>query len=414
MSTDKRFTRAERALIAVGILIPSLILAGIAINARLNEVPPLVLPRLVMPVPNAHDTLQVARMQVVSKLGAAELSPKDPKVVPSLESRKALLAANTTAVATLRQALAQEYRQPITYDINQNFPEYVEQRELARLLAFASRAYAESGNYPEAARCATDAIALGVKVPRGGALIGMLVGYACEAIGRSALSEVAPKLDAATLKTTLARLDALEPERWPLAETFEVERLWSQKAIRDMAKQSPAEALRSLGYKVEEGENRWLMWRIFLTSKRQVAETNNRYYARLIASTKKPYQNGKGMPSVQQKQLDPINEMLFPVFAGIQFKEASNHTEANFLRARLALLLTGAPDPRFTDPFGQDQPLKYKKDGANTVFYSVGPDGDDDGGRAGVPRELALAKRERGRTLNPDDEGDLVAGINTY
>jgi hypothetical protein len=414
MSTDKRFSRSERALIAVGILIPSLVLAGVAINARLNEIPPLVLPQHTMPVPNAHDTLRVAKIQLVSKLGEAELKPRDPKVVPSLVARKALLVANATPIATLRQALTQEYRQPITYDINQNFPEYAEQRELARLLAFASRVYAESGNYPEAARCATDAIALGVKVPRGGALIGMLVGYACEAMGRSALAEVAPKLDAATLKATLARLDALEPERWPLAETFDVERLWSQKAIRDMAKQSPAEALRSLGYKVEDGQSRWLMWRTSMTSKRLAAENNNRYYAQLIASAKKPYQNGVGMPSVQQKKLDPISELLFPVFAGIQFKEASNHTEANLLRARLALLLTGAPDLRFTDPFGQDQPLKFKKDGGKYTLYSVGPDGDDDGGRAGVPREMALAKRERGRTLNAQDEGDLVAGINTF
>jgi hypothetical protein len=412
MSTEKRFSTSERALIAVGVIVPSLVLAGVAINARLNEIPPLVLPQHTMPVPNAHDTLRVAKSQEIGKLGAAETAPRDGKYVQPLAERKALLAANARAIATVRAALEQEYQQPLTYDMTQTFPEYAECRELARMLSFASHTYADLGNYPEAARCATDAMALGVKIPRGGALIGMLVGVACEAIGRKALANVAPKLDAATLKATLERLDRLDTRRWPLAETFEVEHLWSQKSIRDLAKMGPAELAKSVGMD-PASENRWLGWRLMLTPKRLAAEHNDRYYAKLIAIVKQPYRKDVGT-SPEPRDTDPINEILTPGFSQSQFAVARNSTETNLLRARLAFQLTGKPDPRFTDPLGQDQPLKFKKDGAKTVFYSVGPDGDDDGGQAGVPAERTMSSREQGRTLGAGDEGDLVDGVNTF
>ena len=412
MSTDKRFTRAERALVAVGILVPSLVLAGVAVNARLNDVPPLVLPQRAMPIPNAHDTLRAARAQVVlTTKDGIEFLPKDAKKVQPLAGRQALLAANAEAIAQVRQALRQEYRQPITYDTSQLFPEYAEQRELARLLAFASKTYADSGNLPEAARCATDAIALGMKIPRGGPLIGTLVGIACEAIGRSALADIAERLDDATRKTTLERLDALESTRWPLAEAFEVEHLWSQKAIRDMAKQGPTEIARMIGSAEGGAPNRWLGLRLMLTPKRLAVENSNRLYAKLIAAVKLPYRRGV---AALPEPMDAINQLLFPVFEQAHFLDARNRTEANLLRARISLLITGAPDPRFTDPLGQDQPLRVKKDGPHFILYSVGPDGDDDGGRPGVPSEGSAAKRERGRTLNAQDEGDLVAGANTY
>nr|WP_309689739.1 hypothetical protein [Armatimonas sp.] len=411
MSTDKRFSRSERALVAVGILVPSLVLAGVAINARLNDVPPLVLPEHTLPVPNAYDTLRVAKVQVVPLKDGIELSPKDTKKVQPLAGRQALLAANTEAIAKIRQALSQEYRQPVTYETSQLFPEYAEHRELARLLAFASKTHADSGNYSEAARCATDALALGMKIPRGGALIGALVGIACEAMGRKALLGVIENLDAATLKTTLERLDALEKERWPLAETFETERLWSQKSIRDMAKQSPFETIKMLGMDNESGSDRWLALRLVLTPKRQAVENNNVYFARLIAVLKQPYRKGAADFSGAS---DPINQILLPGFYQAHFAEAKNRTEANLLCARLSLLLTGKPDLRFTDPFGQDKPLKFKKDGEKYTLYSVGPDGDDDNGRAGVPSQSFMAKLERGRALSAEDEGDLVAGVNTY
>ena len=412
MSTDKRFSRSERALVAVGILVPSLVLAGVAINARLNDVPPLVLPEHTLPVPNAYDTLRVAKVQVVPLKDGIELSPKDTKKVQPLAGRQALLAANTEAIAKIRQALSQEYRQPVTYETSQLFPEYAEHRELARLLAFASKTHADSGNYSEAARCATDALALGMKIPRGGALIGALVGIACEAIGRNALLRVVGDLDATALKTTLERLDALEQERWPLAETLEVERLWSQKSIRYLAKQNPGTLLESLGYKEEDSQqNRWLALRLMFTSKRLAAENNDRHYAKLIAAVKLPYRKGGiSLPT----PTDALNELLLPVLDSGHFNEARNRTEANLLRARLSLLLTGKPDSRFTDPVGQDKPLHVKKDGEHFILYSVGPDGDDDNGRAGVPSQSFMAKLERGRALSAEDEGDLVAGVNTY
>ncbi|WP_395094143.1 hypothetical protein [Armatimonas sp.] len=411
MSTDKRFSRSERALVAVGILVPSLVLAGVAINARLNDVPPLVLPQHTLPVPNAHDTLRVAKVQVVPLKDGIELSPKDIKKVQPLAGRKALLAANTEAIAKIQQALSQEYRQPITYETSQLFPEYAEHRELARLLAFAAKTHADSGNYSEAARCATDAMALGMKIPRGGALIGALVGMACEAIGRNALLGVVGNLDATTLEATLERLDTLEKERWLLAETLEVEHLWSQKAIRDMAKQGPLETAKMLGMGTESGSERWLALRLMFTPKRLAAENNDRHYAKLIAVVKQPYRKGGvSLPA----PTDVINEILSPVFDQAYFVDTKNRTEANLLRARLSLLRTGKVAPRFTDPFGQDKPLRVKTDGEHFILYSVGPDGDDDNGRAGVPSQSFMAKLERGRTLSAQDEGDLVMGVNTY
>lgn len=56
-----------------------------------------------------------------------------------------------------------------------------------------------------------------------------------------------------------------------------------------------------------------------------------------------------------------------------------------------------------TDPFSLKAPLCYQVKGDSYLLYSVGPDGEDDGGTA-IPA--------RDKSTEPDSKGDIVAGIN--
>ena len=69
MNHGKRFSRSERALIALGILVPTVFLGGAVWDKKLNDVPPFVAPAQFVPSPNALDTLHQAFGQRVANLG---------------------------------------------------------------------------------------------------------------------------------------------------------------------------------------------------------------------------------------------------------------------------------------------------------------------------------------------------------
>lgn len=419
MSTQ-RLTRSERALIGFGITVPTLALIAVTWTQGINGMPPLELPKRNIPLPNANDTLTQAAQARVKQVGTANVEELAFKAKPLLADRIALRTANAAAIQLTKRALQQEYYQPQSPSMTALYPEFAEYRGLARVLAYNSETAALQGNYPAATEDALDAIQLGVKIPRGGPLIGALVGYACEAIGRKALWNVADQLDAATLHRTLDRLTVLEKERTPFADTLAEEKLGSQVALREMLAH-PMEATNSLGYKES---NLALSAYVLVAPKRTVLEANARYFDALVERARQPYLSAKPYPTMPK---DVLNQILLPVFAQADYKAVQARTEQALLQAYLAVRLyqkehgalpESLPEP-IADPFGQEKPLHYRKDSATAfTLYSVGPDGDDDHGRAGIPSDASasseLKKRTRGRYLNNNDEGDFVARINTY
>jgi len=135
MSKGKRFTRGERALIGLGILVPTVMLAWMGMDRKLNTVPEFVPPTQHIPAPNAQDTLRNAYALRVNTWPKPNMRFEDMLKAP-LPERQKYLEANQKTIATIRTALEQGYATPIDWrnPVTQTFPHYAEQRELARLL----------------------------------------------------------------------------------------------------------------------------------------------------------------------------------------------------------------------------------------------------------------------------------------
>lgn len=433
MSHDKRFSRAERALISLGIVVPTVFLGAVVWDKKLNDVPPFVAPAQFVPSPNALDTLHAAFGRRVVSLGTksqpdfvtyepGEVNYKAEKAVSEpLEKRRKLLAANEKALSTVRGALGQRYGKLLTYDVSQLFPEYAEDRSLARLLGFAARVHADARQFPEAADRSLDAVALGVQVGGDGPLIGWLVGAACESIGRTPLWQVSDKLDAKTARAALARLEELDARRRPVARSLDTETLWTHKVLADLG-QSPAQFMKALGYQSTDlgsWESRVMLVRFRLTDKRAALEANRKFHQAIVARLSQPYSRDP----FPKAPTDPINQMLAMDPAPTAFADARNRAEVALLKAALALqaykmekgsypenldaLVSGGYVKAVpADPFGLEKPLRYRRDGAKYVLWSVGPDGKDDAGKP-------LAG-DKPRNIQADSAGDIVARINTY
>jgi hypothetical protein len=82
-------------------------------------------------------------------------------------------------------------------------------REGARKLTAQSRLAAAESRYGEAMDSALDAVALGVKMPRGGMIIDLLVGNACVALGSSGTLPLVERLDADELRSARRRVEEL-------------------------------------------------------------------------------------------------------------------------------------------------------------------------------------------------------------
>ena len=431
MSHDKRFSRAERALIALGIVVPTVFLGAVVWDKKLNDIPPFVAPAQSIPSPNALDTLRVAYGQRVVSLGAkdkpdfvtyepGEVDYKAEKAISEpLEKRQKLLAANEKALSTVRVALGQKYGKFLTFDANQKFPEYAENRSLARLLAFAARTQADTGKLPEAAESALDAVALGVQIVGDGSLDARF-GEACESIARKPLWEISDKLDAKTARAALARLESLDAQRRLVVRGFDTENFLLHQLLADLGP-SPVLFAQAVGYDPKDlgsWEMRMTLLKIRLTDKRAALEANRKYHEAVAARLSQPYSKNPFPPAPS----DAINQLLYMDPAETGFTKARNRTDAALLKAALALQAFRAEKGSYpekldelvsggylkavpADAFGLEKPLRYRRDGATFVLWSVGPDGKDDGGKA--------LGGDKPRNVQAESVGDIVGRINT-
>jgi hypothetical protein len=438
--SQKSFSASERALIGLGIVVPTLALLGVLGWNKSESFTAVALPaRPLLPASNAFDTLKVAASQEVEKHGEIVVSPRKGTVQDQpLAVRKVLLEANQPALATLRTALTQPYVQPLTYSIAQNFPEFARDRELARLLYFAGKTYSDLGKPDEAARCFTDAIALGEKLPHGNVLIGMLVGIACESIGRRGLWEVADTLEAPTLRTVIARLEALEASRAPLAEMLMAEKWSSVNELQRLLK-APSIYYASLlnPFTGQDSQNATsldrlaglrLTFQVMRIGKAKIQADCLGFWDAVIENAQQPYSPHRPGP---KPPTDPLNAIFCPELTQAAFKLTATQTETRLLTVYLALRLyalehggkrpdslealvtSGALKALPKDPFSgaAQRPFGYQS-GPGTL-YSVGPDSDDDQGRAIVSEKKGKDNLSV-RYVEPGNEGDMVARINTY
>ena len=426
----------------------------------LDTNPNITVPILVMPTNNAYNyykaaayamvdtgkidwAIQNRRKAIYENLRGGRVSATTDDRPYSLKEKKVLVAENAAALQLLHTGYRYPFQHPALRSFSATFPEYQKERALARLLALQAQTDAQKGDWKGALNADLDAVQLGETMPRGGALIGMLVGEACQSIGRRGAWETVGHLNAPQARAEARRLEAIRTYHVPAADVLQEEEWSAQASLLELMQRKdwPGSLLGMTGNAGDGGNgadsgltaanfDRWALGtRIRLTGKRTIMENYTHYMDQNIAIARQPYAAHRMPPAVPS---DPVDQILLPVFAGVRFDEVEAHTQNALLLITLALqayredhaafpatlrvltpqYLRAVPD----DPFALSGPMHYKRLGSRYLLYSVGPDGKDDGGKAifdaALPAPTSPSDIDRRRIVEQDSLGDIVAGVN--
>ena len=299
-------------------------------------------PRPPLPNPNGYDDF----------LKAAKLLSGDVGNAPTLDQNglRALVSTNSESLGLLRLGLTRQCALPADSamtNVAGLLGDLAAMKRLAQLLAAEGRLRERDSRLADAARSYLDAIRFGNEMSRGGFIINRLVGIACEAIGDTPLSKLAPKLGSEEARPVIAELEKIDLARVTWEEVRRNENRLSRYQLR--------KGFNPITWAI----GRWQLWR---SGSLQRAETrHNRVTAheRLLAAelAVRCYQAEQGHPPAHLEQLVPKYLQRVP-----------------------------------SDPFS-GKPMIYRPQGTNWLLYSVGEDGVDDGGKAvGRPAPGAVAK----------------------
>jgi len=419
--------------LAVGLI--ALLVAAQAWLWHIDRDPGIAVPQPRMPSQNAFAHFKAAGLALVKEKevgGALIGSTDEPRATsapgPAVQER--LVAENTEALRLLRRGFAYEYREPPVRSFDQTFPHYARDRALARLLALEAQVHEHRGRIAAANSSDLDAVELGMRIRRGGTVIGALVGCACSAIGRIGLWRRLDRMSAGDARAALARLERIEKLRVPVADLLE-EDMWAGVASLEAYMRDPR-----WRWKVGEqlmtdnplGQSRGVRsWGVYLAllpfSKRDIVD---RYVRSMSVQVQTGRQYPVPLPDARMDTLDPLNRVLLPVYDGIITMDACERALTGLLRVSLAVRIynveQGRPPRRWrdlvpgvlrqwpADPFSREgHGLSAVWSAGQPVIYSVGPDGVGDGGAAMGER---MAGGRVSRAVRPDSVGDIVAGVN--
>ncbi len=418
------------SLAGAGIAILLLSLYAVAWNAPVVVTPP---QRPPIPKKNGFPLLVKAASALVLEDDVSEARLAEPRhSVFTLAEKQKLVLANRAALQLVRAALRLPYVEENTA-FSLDTPNYKPFRSLTRTLTLAGDVDWEEGRQSDAVDFYLDAVTLGRRMPNRTRLEGQNTGLVCETIARSYLWRRLPTMDGSTAERCLVRLNALEPERVPLAVSLAEEKYsllsWLKHPV--FAPESPSEKLDKDDVMNDSTTDSFPRYGD-LVPQRYIADTLAAHLDKLIAQSKQPYCNGN--PEIEPPG-EPITRMLAPMVTKTRCKYTVVQAGDALLRTALAIrvytgrtgnvpaslselvtarLLPRVPDDPFATP---GTPLRYtlpartKPSLTNIVLYSVGPDGVDDQGR-GI--EAVGTKGKMYRNVNTDSQGDIVAGWANY
>lgn len=279
------------------------------------------------PNPNGYDDIMKACSLLSGVSGDLYLIEKEQ--LPSL------IATNAEALQLLRVGLSRTCAVPLlaALKITNDLSELSTTKHLAALLAAEGR-LAELDNRPaDAARSYIDAVRLGNETSRGGFLIHRLSGSACEAIGYSALTKLASQLSCEQTRPLITELEKTDINGVSWDEVRRAENFFYRHELR--------QTFNPIRHVVGWWENRQSL-------KEWEAKDNLMVARRRLLTTELALRCYQAEQSRAPERLD----QLVPKYL-----------------QRIPL-----------DPFAT-RPLIYRAQGTNWLFYSVGPDGADDGGK---------------------------------
>jgi len=290
-------------------------------------------------------------------------------------------------------------------------PEMQSLREAARLLALAARREAADGNLPGALRDVVRLQQMGRHAAAEPMLISSLVGVAIDTIALDTLTEVLPRLrkadlpalDAEDIRDLVATVPAI-------TRPFYGEEAFGLATLADIAEAMPVLSLfRSFLLPNDIAGYRSIMNRY------QAQMTSHKCYADVMTSSKEIEEEIRNhSPGMLSSLLVPALGSVVRVHAEA---EARHRAAAVLVAATRQRLETGelpkslddlVPNPLSTvprDPFTADQPLLMKRGNDSLLVYSIGHDGEDDGGPARRDPAAPGAERVEGN----DDIGLRMA-----
>ena len=408
------------------------VLLGIAIAVRWGagiKTPSLVVPpKPLAPSPNGFDTYRSAAQLLVNTNKVGDAIGAKPTVSFTSAQKAALVNSNSAALKMLRSGFSQEYYDTTSRSFFAQSPHYAQFRAMARLLSLEGMVRAQRGDWTGAVQSQLDCMRMGEEIPRGGPLIGELVGIACQAIGRRNLWSYMDHLDASQTRRAIKQVLAMEQSRVPYADTLLEEKYMQMSALNMMFKSNSGMSA-AFGGPQNGGPPLALAQFMYLVySKETIARNNQTYFDQLIANARRSYGEHLAEPPTPS---DPINQILMPVFAQARIKDVEDETQNGLVCVMMALhayKLQHGKYPRYLadltpsyiaamppDPFAPKGTFQYHLEGGKFVLYSIGPDGKDDGGKPiDDPSKSANGNNNARYFVDANSKGDIVAGKNTW
>ncbi len=436
MSRLQRRRAADRLWRRAALTLVTFVIAASAWLWHIDRDPGIRVPEPRMPSPNAFNHFRSAGLALTmdDEIGKAAARPSGPRPAPvvPLHKLEEMVKRNAEALRLVRAGFAHEYREPPIRSFSQALPHYAKDRGLARLLRVEAMLHERKGHIAQANASDLDAVELGMRIRKGGTVIGALVGCACTAIGRVGLWNRLDRMSAEEARGVLSRLDRIEALHTPVADNLAEEK-WSGVAGLIEIMSAPdwrwkLGDLTSAGDPSENERLRNLIGYVVVLpySKKAILERYQRNldeqveYARAFPLRPKPS---------PRLNVDPLDALLYPLFASLVMKDAIERCAHGLLRVSLAMrayeIEKGKPPRNLialveagymeripNDPFlGNRSSIRSRPGMKGLVVYSVGPDRVDNGG-VPIGRKMAFEK-DMSCTVMEDSIGDIVAGVNT-
>lgn len=357
-----------------------------------------------------------------SEAAATEkLSPEE-----TLKRQRVAAARNAPALEKLREALkAGIVLPPEDYEAGDSFNVFAGSRALARQLSQQSAVRAADGDAMGAALSALDALDLSAQVGRG-PIINSLVGMAIESLARLALERnAAPLLNAAQSRLVAERWEDRSARISTYEQTLRAEEAAVTKAMLTTIKEMDEPKMRAQAQAeldkgtLPEDEAQDLREALAIDFSQTPSEIQ-RVFKETIERAALPYQtaNVGEAPSSKNPLVVSILNLLNAPSArfSVERHRLNNRLVVASLRLRAAKLDGDFPATfnAGIDPFSPTlSPLIYQRDGDKYLLYSVGPDGQDNGG---AEIQTLLINETTGTQsvssrLQPDSTGDIVAPV---
>lgn len=390
------------------------------------------------PAPTADDNAAPLYQRAFTALAAdaalrAEQSPAaDPLTAdPASPEVAAILGRHAATLDLLRRAadkpgcrFDRDWSRP---SIDMVIPEVLEMRQAARLLALAARREAADGDAAAALADVVRIHRLGLHAAGEPILVSGLVGQAIDAVALEALVAILPRLDNTDLPLldTDSFRDFVEtPIRYQRA--FVGEEAFGLATLADLADETKDTTTLEMLRSVSETPLHFmfdgpfsLLYRCFLLPADIAGYRSIMRRYQTLNSPAKPYRTiiqeaAATEDDSQSRRTGIFSEVLAPTLSGVlktQSRGAAMHDMAGVLVAATRARLMGKPCvdslvpdalpelPR--DPFTVNKTVLAKRVDDAWLVYSVGPDGEDDGGPVPDGMEPAEGNDDVGLRLAP-------------